>query len=121
MGVRASRGIYGDYRTVGEARGIEVETRDEESEAEKENWRPPAAGASPQSPSPSFPGGLVRDREQGYLLSLERPFAESWSPIRRGIRGGGSGRGVKGEGPLLVPLPTAGPGADSHLSGHSQR
>lgn len=36
MGVRASRGIYGDYRTVGEARGIEVETRDEESEAEKE-------------------------------------------------------------------------------------
>lgn len=37
--MRASRRIERDYRTVGDARDVEVETRTEESEAGKEEGR----------------------------------------------------------------------------------
>lgn len=104
---------------MGEARGVEVETRAEESEAGKDEeattWRPEPL-LRHRAPAP-----WLETESRVSLSSLERPFAAFWSAIRREARRGGSGRGRKGEGLPLVPLPSSRPGADSHLSGHSQR
>lgn len=101
---------------MGEARDVEVETRTEESEAgkEEERWK--------RRP----PGG----RSLASVTRLQLPWRIGWRAgliccelviYKKGTRGGGSRRERKGEGPLLVPLPTTRSGADSHLSGRSQR